>query len=234
MLMEPDNYKLRSIRSFVRRNSRMTSGQQKAYENNWNRLGIQPTGQPLVLDHIFHRAAPRVLDIGSGMGDATIELAMKYPHFDFVSIEVHQPGVGNILKLANQHGINNLRVISEDIVTLFHQQMFKRDFDKVLIYFPDPWPKKRHHKRRLINHNFISSLLPAMKPHARLYIATDWEDYAEHIIETVDAHAGLINLAGVRRFSPRPHWRPKTKFERRGENLGHTVRDFVYGLKIPS
>ncbi|MDX1518525.1 MAG: tRNA (guanine(46)-N(7))-methyltransferase TrmB, partial [Gammaproteobacteria bacterium] len=141
-----DISRTRPIRSFVRRNSRMTTGQKRALDKYWSRYGIKPDKET-DLDKIFMRRAPKVLDIGSGMGDATIELASKIPQMDFVAVEVHQPGIGNLIRLANERKLSNIRIISEDIVTLLNSGIFKNCFDKVLIFFPDPWPKKRHHKR---------------------------------------------------------------------------------------
>ncbi len=224
----------RSIRSFVRRDSRMTSGQKKALEKYWTEYGIEAAGGRPDLDREFGRRAPRVLDIGSGMGDATVQLAANYPQFDWIAVEVHRPGVGNTLRLGAERRLSNLRVISEDIVTLLEHGGLDNAFDKVLILFPDPWPKKRHHKRRLIRESFIRCLLPCMKPHGRLYIATDWEDYAGQILAICDQSPELLNLAGRGHYAPRPAWRPRTKFESRGQNLGHAVRDFAYAVRRPA
>lgn len=220
----------RSIRSFVRRNRRMTTGQKKALDKYWPRYGIELADKKPDLDQLFRRKAPRILDIGCGMGDATVEIAKNNLQMDLIAVEVHQPGIGNTIRLANGQQLNNLRIIAADIVEVLQQKLFVNDFDKVLIYFPDPWPKKRHHKRRLINTRFLDLLLPCLKSHARLYIATDWQDYAEQIREVCDENPGLRNLAGTRQYAPRPAWRPKTKFESRGRNMGHDVWDFAYAF----
>jgi len=208
----------------------MTTGQKKALDKYWSRYGIELEGKKPDLDQVFNRKAPRILDIGSGMGNATVEIAKNNLHMDMVAVEVHLPGIGNTIRLATGQRLNNLRIISADIVEVLQQELFVNDFDKVLIYFPDPWPKKRHHKRRLINTGFLDLLLPCLKSNARLYIATDWQDYAEQIREVCDQKQGLRNLAGANQYAPRPVWRPKTKFESRGRNLGHAVRDFAYAI----
>lgn len=207
----------------------MTTGQKKALEKLWPEFGIV-VSEPLLPDRIFNRSAPRVLDIGCGMGETTLALARQFPHYDFISVEVHRPGIGNLLNLIQKNSITNIRVANCDVMDLLSSDAFHHAFDKVLIYFPDPWPKKRHQKRRLINDRFLERLIPAMKPQARIYLATDWEDYALHMIATLDPFAGLNNLAGNARFSPRPRWRPQTKFETRGERLGHQVFDLVYAV----
>lgn len=224
----------RRIRSFVRRNSRLTSGQKKALENHWREYGIEIKGELPALDTVFGRRAPCVLDIGSGMGDTTIEMACRHPGLNFVAVEVHQPGVGNLIRRAHSGDITNVRIISEDIVDVLHSKALVNAFDKILILFPDPWPKKRHHKRRLITTTFIDALLPCLKRHGRLYIATDWQDYAEQILDVCDQHPSLANLAGKGCYAPRPAWRPPTKFENRGLGLGHEVRDLAYRLNEAS
>jgi tRNA (guanine-N7-)-methyltransferase len=229
--MSPDITHPRSIRSFVLRNSRMTAGQKKALEHHWPDYGIELQPQLPDLDRAFKRRAPRVLDIGTGMGDTTIEMARKRPDLDFLAVEVHQPGVGNLLRRAHEERLANVRIISADILEVLAQDTLINAFDTVLILFPDPWPKKRHHKRRLIKPAFLRSLLPCMRPHGRLYIATDWLNYADHILEVCEAHPALENLAGPGRYAPRPLWRPATKFETRGLDLGHEVRDFAFRVR---
>lgn len=227
MVQEQDNSN-RSIRSFVRRDSRITSGQKLAIEKYWNDYGVELND--LDLTQLFHRKAPKILDIGSGMGDSTIAMAKAFPNNDYIAVEVHKPGVGSLIRKITENKLNNIRIISHDIIKILEQCIMPASFDSVLIYFPDPWPKKRHHKRRLLNRTFFELLKPVLKKHGRIFIATDWENYAEQILDICDSDAELINIAGTGHTIPRPVWRPETKFERRGEKLGHEVWDFAYAL----
>lgn len=218
----------RTVRSFVRGRGRLTRGQKSALELHWRRFGIDYAPGVLDLGKVFGRNAPRVLDIGSGMGEATVALAQAHPENDYLAIEVHRPGVGSLLRRAAEAGIDNLRVIAHDAVEVLRDQIAAQSLDQVCLLFPDPWPKKRHHKRRLLSTEFLALLLPKLKRHGRLYLASDWQELALHMQSTCDACAGLVNLAGTGRFAPRPAWRPRTKFERRGERLEHEVRDLAY------
>jgi tRNA (guanine-N7-)-methyltransferase len=216
------------VRSFVRGRGRLTQGQQKALDVHWRRYGIEFSNEPLNLDAVFGRAAPRVLDIGSGMGEATVEMALARPENDYLAVEVHRPGVGSLLRRAAAAGVRNLRVIAHDVVDVLRHQIPDRALDEVFLFFPDPWPKTRHHKRRLVSKSFLALLLPKLKSHCRFYLATDWPDLAVHLLRTCDACPGLENLAGRDHYTPRPRWRPATKFELRGERLEHAVRDLAY------
>jgi tRNA (guanine-N7-)-methyltransferase len=218
----------RTVRSYVRGRGRITSGQRKALDRHWLPFGIGFSAEPLDLDAVFGRVAPRVLDIGSGMGETTVKLALAHPENDYLAIEVHQPGVGSLLRRAAEARVQNLRVIAHDAVEVLRRQIPDRSLDEAYVFFPDPWPKKRHHKRRLVSKSFLALLVPRLKSHARLCLATDWPDLAEHMLKTCDAFPGLENLAGKGCFAPRPAWRPATKFERRGARLDHVVRDLVY------
>ncbi len=220
----------RPIRSFVLRQGRLTSGQALALKNHWHRYGIDFSKTELDLDQEFERRAPKVLDIGVGMGHTSISLALAQNEKDYLAVEVHQPGVGSLIRLAEAAKLDNLRVIQHDVVEVLKYQIPRRSIERVYIFFPDPWPKKRHHKRRLISAEFLSLLLPKLTSHGRIFIATDWEGLAEHIVEVCDNHIDLINLAGKGNAAPRPVWRPLTKFEKRGMKLEHSVWDFVYGL----
>ncbi len=221
---------LRRIRSYVLRQGRLSAGQVRALEHYWQKYGIDYSPATLDLDQVFGRQAPRMLDIGVGMGDTSIALARAHPENDYLAVEVHKPGVGRLLRLAQAENINNLRVICHDVIDVLSHQIPNNCIDLVYIFFPDPWPKKRHHKRRLISAEFLSLLLPKLTAHARIFIATDWKDFADHVIAICDNHDGLINLAGRGNSAPRPTWRPITKFEQRGMKLQHAVWDFVYGL----
>ena len=219
---------MRLIRSYVKREGRLTSGQKKALEKYWNRYGIDYDGSELDLTEKFTRIAPLVIDIGSGMGETTIKIASEHPENNYLSIEVHKPGVGSLLRQINDHNLTNIRIMSHDIVEILQNSLPGRCVDMVYIFFPDPWPKKKHFKRRLINDSFLEKLKYKLKPNARIYISTDWINYAEHILEAFSKNGHFLNLSATNKFSPRPRWRPSTKFELRGEKLGHDIFDFAW------
>lgn len=225
-------YAPRSIRSFVLRQGRITAGQAQALEKYWEKYGIEFSQELLDLDLIFHRSAPRVLEIGSGMGEVSMALAKKHPENDYLAVEVHRPGIGCLIRHAASAELSNIRVICHDAVEVLNQQIPDQSLDEVYIFFPDPWPKKRHHKRRLISPELVTLLCRKLKYHAQLFIATDWQDLAEHMLVVCDSVPGLINLAGQGHYAPRANWRPLTKFEQRGQKLGHRVWDFAYGLAL--
>ncbi len=222
------NRPLRQIRSYVLRQGRLTSGQAYALEHFWQLYGIDYSPTIINLEQIFGRSAPKAFDIGAGMGDTSIGLASAHPENDYLAVEVHQPGVGSLLRRAKAQNMGNIRVICNDVIEVLTHQISDRSFDHVYIFFPDPWPKKRHHKRRLISSEFLTLLTPKLKTHGRIFIATDWQELAEHVIAVCDNHCGLINMAGKGVTAPRPIWRPLTKFEQRGKKLQHPVYDFAY------
>ena len=209
----------------------MTESQRHAIDHYWNQYGIEFGHVKLELDKIFQRYAPRILDIGTGMGDTTITLAKEHPENDFLAVEVHRPGIGSLLRQITANNLTNVRISNHDVVDLLRYQIPANSLDMVYIFFPDPWPKKRHHKRRLINQNLLEILKPCLKSHACIFIATDWQDYADNILEVFDGDAEFINLAGPGKFTPHPYWRPMTKFEKRGSKLEHQVRDFAFACK---
>jgi len=215
-----------SIRTYVLRQGRLTAAQQRACEELLPQFGIPYRDALLDLDRMFGRAAPRFLEIGFGMGETTADIAARHPENDYLGIEVHTPGVGSLLRRVAEAGLTNLRVIRHDAVEVLHAMIPPASLDGVHIYFPDPWPKKRHHKRRLIQPPFISLLASRLQPGAYLHVATDWEDYARQILEVLAAEPMLTNSASG--FAPRPEWRPETKFETRGLKLGHRVWDVVF------
>jgi tRNA (guanine-N7-)-methyltransferase len=219
---------LRRVRSFVRRPGRITTSQQRALASLWPRFGIEYAEQRLDLDAAFGRRAPRVLDIGFGDGEALVTSAAHAPGSDFLGVEVHEPGIGHLLVLLEQAQLTNVRVIRRDVVDVIAHMLPPASFDRVNIYFPDPWPKKRHHKRRLIQAPFLDALWVVMKPGALLHIATDWADYAEQITEVVSACPRMRVCTETALAERGMTARPPTKFERRGLRLGHTVRDFYY------
>ena len=216
----------RSVRSFVRREGRLTGGQQRALETLWPRFGIDFDGLLLDLDRVFCRQAPRVLEIGFGDGECLLYMAANDPGTDYLGVEVHRPGMGHLLLQAQALDLSNLRVISADAVVVLAHGLPDAGLDRVQIFFPDPWPKKRHHKRRLIQPDFLRLTARALKPGGRLHLATDWEDYAGHMLQVLAAAEDFVNT--VNGFAPRPAYRPLTKFERRGQRLGHGVWELIF------
>ncbi len=229
--MSPDSNQRPPIRSFVLRNGRMTSAQKDALATSWLNHGIDFSNIPLNLNKIFTRHAPKILEIGSGMGDATVQMAKSHKENDYLAIEVHHPGIGSLMRQIEKNKLSNIRIISHDIIDILKYQLPENSIDCVYIFFPDPWPKKKHHKRRLINSSFLTLMKTVLKNHGRLFIATDWENYAKQIIKLIDNELKIINLAGENQYSPRPRWRPMTKFEKRGLNKGHQVFDFALAFK---
>jgi tRNA (guanine-N7-)-methyltransferase len=216
----------RPIRSYVLRQGRVTDAQRRARESLLPRFGIPFSRAPLDLDRAFGRAAPKILEIGFGMGDTTARIAAEDPASDYLGIEVHGPGVGSLLKRIAELGLGNVRIIPHDAVEVLEHMIPPATLAGVHVFFPDPWPKKRHHKRRLIQPPFVALLASRMKPGAYLHAATDWEDYAQQIMEVFSAEPQLVNTAVG--FAPRPDWRPRTRFEERGLKLGHKVWDVVF------
>lgn len=218
----------RAIRSFVMRGGRATVAQQRALCEQWPRYGLDYSAAPLDLDALFGRVASRTLEIGFGNGEFLASLADRQPGRDFLGIEVHPPGVGHLLHLAANAELTNLRVSRHDAVEVVRDQLGPSSLDEVLVLFPDPWHKKRHHKRRLVNPAFASLIASRLVVGGRLHLATDWEDYARQMIEVLDAEPLLRNGAGPGGFVPRDENRAPTRFERRGERLGHAVFDLDY------
>ena len=217
----------RAVRSFVIRGGRATVAQQRALEELWPSYGIELSSAPLDLDQMFARRAPRMLEIGFGAGEALLHFAQRHPEIDCIGIEVHKPGVGHLLLGAETAGLRNLRVICHDAVEVLQQHLAPASVELIHIFFPDPWPKKRHHKRRLIQPAFLELLARVLKPGGALRLATDWEPYAMHMREVIDASVSFVNEANTG-FTPRNEERPLTRFERRGHRLGHEVWDLSY------
>jgi len=216
----------RPIRSFVLRQGRVSNAQQRAHDTLLPRYGIPFAPHVVDLDQAFGRSAPKILEIGFGMGETTAAIAAAHPENDYLGIEVHTPGVGSLLKQIAALELTNLRVIQHDAVEVLTQMIAPATFDGVHIFFPDPWPKKRHHKRRLIQTPFLALLVGRMKPGAYLHVATDWQEYAEQVLSVLAAEPQLRNT--VDDYAPRPDYRPQTKFESRGLKLGHGVWDLVF------
>lgn len=216
----------RPIRSFVLRAGRVSRAQARALETLLPLYGIPYRSEPLDLDAVFGRHAPRILEIGFGMGETTARIAAAHPENDYLGVEVHTPGIGSLLKQIHEAGLKNVRIIPHDAVEVLQHMIPSESLDGVHIYFPDPWPKKRHHKRRLIQPAFVALVADRLKPGGYLHVATDWQPYAEHILAVLSAEPRLENTASG--YAPRPEWRPMTKFETRGLKLGHGVWDILF------
>jgi tRNA (guanine-N7-)-methyltransferase len=221
----------RHIRSFVLRAGRMTPAQERALTELWPAYGVEPSDAVLDLEAIFGRRAPRCLEIGFGVGEVIGSLAENHPHIDYVGIEVHRPGVGRLLLRAHQANLRNLRVICRDAVEVLKVGIPNDCFDEILVFFPDPWHKKRHHKRRLIDAAFVASVAAKLRAGGVLRLATDWQAYAEQMLAVCNANPQLASLSADGTYVARPEFRPPTRFERRGARLGHGVRDLAYARR---
>lgn len=215
-----------SIRSFVLRQGRVSNAQRRACEMLLPTYGIPFSENLLDLDQVFGRPAPKILEIGFGMGESTAIIAQSHPENDYLGIEVHTPGVGSLLNQIEQHGLTNLRIIQHDAVAVLQHMLPAACLDGIHIFFPDPWPKARHHKRRLIQPAFVARLCSHLKPGGYLHVATDWEDYAMQILQVLSQEPQLSNTATE--YAPRPDYRPLTKFEQRGIKLDHGVWDLIF------
>jgi tRNA (guanine-N7-)-methyltransferase len=218
----------RRIRSFVRRPGRITTGQQRALEQWMPRWGVEPTDRMIDLDAVFGRGAPRVLDIGFGDGEALLTAAANYPAIDYLGVEVHEPGIGHLLKLIERSSLTNIRIIDRDAVDVIEQMLPDESFDAVNLFFPDPWPKKRHHKRRIVQAGFVEQVARILKPGGLFHIATDWTNYAEQIAEVLEKSDSFEKLEPATLRDEPLAFRAPTKFEERGRRLGHDVVDFYY------
>lgn len=218
----------RGVRSFVLRQGRMTEGQKKAFERGWSRYGLSREDGVIDPRQVFGREAPLNLEIGFGMGKSLAEMAEAAPDQDFIGVEVHLPGVGALLKEIEQRGLQNIRIYNIDANDVIDLCLPDACLDRVMVFFPDPWPKKKHHKRRLIQPEFVQRIRPKLRIGGILHLATDWENYAEHMMEVMTLAEGFVNTQGPGRFAPRPDDRPVTKFEQRGERLGHGVWDLLF------
>ena len=220
----------RPVRSFVIRGGRLTPGQERAIDRLWPEFGIdaEPGSGPLDFEKLFGRRAPVIAEIGFGNGDATWQTALAHPGQNFIGIEVHRPGVGRLLMALEKHQIFNVRIACQDAVEFLAESVPPASLDGIRIYFPDPWPKKRHHKRRIVQPEFVARLAACLKPGGVLHLATDWAPYAEHMTEVLTDIPSFRNLAAEGHYSPRPDWRPETHFEKRGRRLGHDVFDLLY------
>jgi len=219
----------REIRSFVLREGRLTPGQQRAFDALWPRLGVdwQP-GEPLDLPALFGNDHPVWLEIGFGNGESLAEMAAGHPERNYLGIEVHRPGVGHLLLKLEERGLDNVRVLRHDAVEILRDALPAASLAGVQLFFADPWPKKKHHKRRIVQPAFMAMIARVLRPGGIFHAATDWQDYAEHMLEVFDGCEDRFeNLAGHGNYSPKPDDRPLTKFEQRGQRLGHGVWDLL-------
>jgi tRNA (guanine-N7-)-methyltransferase len=219
---------MRKVRSFVLREGRLTTGQQRALDTLWPTLGLERSAGALDPLAVFGRDAPRVLEIGYGMGQSLVQMAAAEPDKDFVGIEVHRPGVGALLMAIEEAAVSNLRSYCDDAVEILELCIPDASLARVQLYFPDPWHKKKHHKRRIVQPSWVQLVQRKLAPGGLLHMATDWQDYADHMLAVMQAESGWINQSDDQAFVPRPAWRPETKFERRGARLGHGVWDLLY------
>jgi tRNA (guanine-N7-)-methyltransferase len=214
------------IRSYVLRQGRFSPAQQRAYAELMPRFGVPYRAGPLDFAALFGRRAPVVVEIGSGMGETTVNIAAEHPDTDYLAIEVHAPGVGALLRRIEERGLANVRVVQHDAVEVLRDMIPTASLAAIHVFFPDPWPKKRHHKRRLVQPAFAALAAARLAPGGSLHTATDWQEYAQHMLEVLSGVSGMRNSAAD--FAPRPPWRPETKFEKRGRGLGHGVWDLVF------
>ena len=223
---------IRPVRSFVRRQGRMTLAQQRAFATLMERHGVPAEPEAVDLSALFGRPAPALLEIGFGTGEALIDFAQRHPHWNVLGIEVHQPGVGRLLNAIEKLTLSHVRVHAEDTVPFLSQRLRPGQLDRIHVFFPDPWPKKRHHKRRLIQPAFIGLLCTHLKPDGVLHLATDWEEYAIQMAEVLAGRAELVSENDASPFMPRPPERPLTRFEQRGQRLGHGVWDLCFRRRL--
>lgn len=224
--------KRRPIRSFVLRQGRLTTAQQNALDNYWQYYGVDFSESPLDLAALFRRKALITLEIGFGDGDSLLEQAINYPERDFIGIEVHRPGVGHLLNRIHQENISNLLVMRHDAVDVLNHQIPESSLDCVQLFFPDPWHKRKHQKRRILQNLFIVTIRKKLKTGGKFHMATDWQHYAEHMLKEMESAEGFSNAAGKGNFAAHKKTRPQTKFERRGLKLGHEVWDLVFTKQL--
>ena len=226
--MPEENKYLRRIRSFVKREGRLTVGQQRALDQLFPIYGLSLQDNPINLADVFKRSASTVLEIGFGNGTSLSEMAANNPEQNYIGVEVHRPGVGNLLLQIEKLGLTNLRVINDDAVEVLKQMIADESLDAVYLFFADPWHKKRHHKRRIVQKEFIELLRNKIKIGGIFHMATDWENYAEHMMDVMNKSEGFENTEGKDQYLARPDYRPLTKFEQRGQRLGHGVWDLIF------
>ena len=218
----------RPIRSFVRREGRLTSGQARALEDLWPRFGLEPGETEIDFARAFGREAPVILEIGFGSGDSFAAIAKAHPQNNYIGMEVHRPGVGSLLLRLKEREIENVRVICDDASVVIQKNIVDKSLDAIYLFFPDPWPKRKHHKRRLVQPGLVQQIRRKLKVGGRFHLVTDWENYAQQMMQVMSAAEGFVNTAGEGRYSAKPEYRPETRFEHRGLKLGHGVWDLVF------
>lgn len=215
------------IRSFILRQGRLTTGQQHAIDHYWENYVLEPEHN-YDLDTVFGRQAPRILEIGFGNGDSLLQMAINHPENDYIGIEVHRPGVGHLLLQLNEHNLNNVRIYCHDAVDILEHKIADHSLAGVQLFFPDPWHKVRHHKRRIVRSDFVALLTRKLQANGYFHAATDWQNYAEHMLAVLSAEPLMHNTSPTQDYCPRPDYRPLTKFENRGLRLGHGVWDLIF------
>lgn len=226
--VKKDQYPRREIKSYVLRQGRLTSAQQNALDNHWSEYGIDYNGQVLDYTALFNKDRDIIIEIGFGNGDSLLQQAIQQPHYNFIGIEVHGPGVGHLIHHVQKNQLENIRVIKHDAIEVLKDQIPGDSVSKVQLFFPDPWHKKRHHKRRIMKAEFITLVHRKLKSGGQFHMATDWQHYAEQMLEQMDNAKGFCNKAGRGKYSPTRGDRFETRFERRGQRLGHGVWDLIY------
>ncbi len=226
--MSESSHLHRRIRSFVRREGRLTAGQARALAELWPRFGLEPGESEVDFTQVFGRTAPIILEIGFGNGESLATIAEAHPQNNYLGIEVHRPGVGSLLLRLEEQQVENVRAISHDAVEVIQKNIPDDSLDAVYLFFPDPWPKKKHHKRRLVQPAFAQQLRRKLRIGGHFHMATDWQEYAEHMMAVMSDADGFSNVGGEGNYSPKPDYRPETKFERRGLKRGHGVWDLVF------
>ena len=219
---------LRRIRSFVKREGRLTEGQERALKDLFPLYGLELQDTPVNFTDIFQRTTPTILEIGFGNGSSLSEMAMNNPEQDYIGIEVHRPGVGNLLSQIEKLSLTNLRVMNDDAIDVLNKMIADGSLSAVYLFFADPWHKTRHHKRRIVQKEFVQLLRKKLKVGGVFHMATDWEGYAKHMMRIMIEAEGFSNTAGKNQYLPRPDYRPLTKFEQRGQRLGHGVWDLIF------
>lgn len=226
-MSEQPNY-LRSVRSFVRRQGRMTLAQRQGLADHWESFCLESGAEGLDFKTLFGRDAPTYVEIGFGNGDNLAAMAAAQPHHNFIGIEVHRPGVGQLLTQLQQQASTNVRIYCHDAIEILNRNIPNHSLAGIFLFFPDPWPKLRHHKRRIVQPEFVDLIAQKLQPGGTLHMATDWEHYAKQMLTVMQASPSFINQASDNGYLPRPDHRPLTKFEKRGQRLGHAIWDLIF------
>ncbi|VAW48908.1 tRNA (guanine(46)-N(7))-methyltransferase [hydrothermal vent metagenome] len=221
----PKNFR---IKSFALRQGRLSKAQQYALETLWPQFGLEVDNELLDFVQVFQRDAPTIVEIGFGMGKSLAEMAEATPDTNYIGIEVHRPGIGALLRLIAEKKLTNIRIFNHDAIDVLEQKIPKNSLAGLYLFFPDPWHKKRHHKRRIIQPSFVKNIALYLKARGFFHMATDWEDYAEYMMEVMSSATEYRNISGEKSYAPRPDYRPLTKFEQRGQRLGHGVWDLIF------